>query len=133
MPYMTGAKNNCLSESNRLTCILICVKRTDSWGWLDSLNDTAIRTQDSKFELLRSEVKYATSRSRRLLSILNLYKWAGEGSSNILLWIQEWWWGGPVSCRIQTFDILFCIKKSSIQMVNFMFRIILAPVGTYLM
>ena len=36
----------------------------------EELNDTALRTQDSKFEPYRSEAEQATSRSRRLPTIL---------------------------------------------------------------
>ena len=46
-----------------------------SWGWWD---DTALQTHDSKFEPWWSEAKYATSRSLRLPTILNLYEWAGR-------------------------------------------------------
>ena len=40
--------------------------RRSSWGWWDDWDDTVLQTQDSKFEPWRSEVEYATSRSRRL-------------------------------------------------------------------
>ena len=59
------------------TCRLNWTRRT-SWGWRDEWDDTAIQTQDSKFEPCRSEAVYATSRSRRLPTILNLYEWAGK-------------------------------------------------------
>ena len=52
--------------------------RRTSWGWWDECDDTALQTQDSKFEPWRSEAEYAASRSQRLTTILNLYKWAGE-------------------------------------------------------
>ena len=42
-----------------------------SWGWWDEWDDTVLQTQDSNFEQCRSEVQYATSRSRRLPTILN--------------------------------------------------------------
>ena len=41
--------------------------RRTSWGWWD---DTVLQTQDSKFEPWRSEAEHATSRSRRLPTIL---------------------------------------------------------------
>ena len=41
-------------------------------------DDTALQTQDSKFEPWRSEAELATSRSRRLPTIFNLYGWAGK-------------------------------------------------------
>ena len=61
--------------------------RRTSRGWCDKRDDTALQTQDSKFEPCRSEAEHATSRSRRLPTILNIYEWAGE---NILfLWNME--------------------------------------------
>ena len=44
--------------------------RRTSWGWWDDWDDTVLQTQDSKFEPWRSEAEHATSRSRRLPSIL---------------------------------------------------------------
>ena len=41
-----------------------------TWGWWDDWDDTVLQTQDSKFEPCRSEVEHATSRSRRLPTIL---------------------------------------------------------------
>ena len=41
-----------------------------SWGWWDDWDDTVLQTQDSKFEPWRSEAEHATSRSRRLPTIL---------------------------------------------------------------
>ena len=49
-----------------------------SWGWWDEWDDTALQTQDSKFEAWRSEADNAISRSQRLPTILNLYEWAGK-------------------------------------------------------
>ena len=48
-----------------------------SRGWWDQWDDTALETQDSKFEHWRSEVEHATSRSRRFATILN-HEWAGK-------------------------------------------------------
>ena len=53
------------------------VRRT-SWGWWDECDDTALQTQDSKFEPWRSEIEYATSRSQILPTILNLNEWVGK-------------------------------------------------------
>ena len=39
-----------------------------SWGWWD---DAALQTQDAKYKSWRSEAEHATSRSRRLLTILS--------------------------------------------------------------
>ena len=44
--------------------------RRTSWGWWDDWDDTVLQTQDSKFESWRSEAEHATSRSRRLTTIL---------------------------------------------------------------
>ena len=44
--------------------------RRTSWGWWDDWDDTVFQTQDSKFEPWRSEAEHATSRSRRLPTIL---------------------------------------------------------------
>ena len=44
--------------------------RKTSWRWGDDPDDTVLQTQDSKFEPRRSEAQHATSRSRRLPTIL---------------------------------------------------------------
>ena len=46
--------------------------RITSWGWWDDWDDTVLQTQDSKFELWRSEAEHANSRLRRLSTILIL-------------------------------------------------------------
>ena len=48
--------------------------RRTSWGWWDDWDDTVLQTQDSKFEPWRSEAEHATSRSRRLPTILRKYR-----------------------------------------------------------
>ena len=59
----------------------LCTYRLDwarrtSWGWWDDWDDTVLQTQDSKFEPWRSEAENATSRSRRLPTILTFtYRW----------------------------------------------------------
>ena len=45
--------------------------RRTSWGWWVEWDDTVLQTQDSKFEPWRSEAEHATSRSRRLPTILS--------------------------------------------------------------
>ena len=45
--------------------------RRTSWGWWDEWDDTVLQTQDSKFEPWRSEAEHATSRSRRITTILS--------------------------------------------------------------
>ena len=52
-------------------------KRT-SWGWWDVWDDTVLQTQDSKFEPWRSEAEHATSRSRRLPTILTFTRGWGR-------------------------------------------------------
>ena len=49
--------------------------RRTSWGWWDDWDDTVLQTQDSKFEPWRSETEHATSRSRRLPTILTNPLW----------------------------------------------------------
>ena len=45
--------------------------RRTSWGWWDEWDDTVLQTQNSKFEPWRFEAEHATSRSRRLPTILS--------------------------------------------------------------
>ena len=45
--------------------------RRTSWGWWDEWDDTALQTQNSKFKPWNSEAEHATSRSRRLPTILS--------------------------------------------------------------
>ena len=49
--------------------------RRTSWGWWNDWDDTVLQTQDSKFEPWRSEAEHATSRSRRLPTILTTCIW----------------------------------------------------------
>ena len=54
------------------------VRRT-SCGWWDEWDDTVLQTQDSKFVPWWSEAEHATSRSRRLLTILSFTRgWGTE-------------------------------------------------------
>ena len=46
--------------------------RRTSWGWWDEWDGTALQTRDSKFKPWRSEAEHATSRSRRLPTILSV-------------------------------------------------------------
>ena len=59
--------------------------RRTSWGWWDDWDDTVLQTQDSKFEPWRSEAEYATSRSRRLPTILTFTRGWGR---NIFCFFQ---------------------------------------------
>ena len=52
--------------------------RRTSWGWWDDWDDTVLQTQDSKFEPWRSEAEHATSRSRRLPTILTFARGWGR-------------------------------------------------------
>ena len=52
--------------------------RRTSWGWWDVWDDTVLQTQDSKFEPWRSEAEHATSRSRRLPTILTFTRGWGR-------------------------------------------------------
>ena len=52
--------------------------RRTSWGWWDDWDDTVLQTQDSKFEPWRSEAVHATSRSRRLPTILTFTRGWGR-------------------------------------------------------
>ena len=52
--------------------------RRTSWGWWD---DTALQEQDSKFKPWRSEAEHATSRSRRLPTILSFTSGCGRNIS----------------------------------------------------
>ena len=52
--------------------------RRTSWGWWDDWDDTVLQTQDSKFKPWRSEAEHATSRSRRLPTILTFTRGWGR-------------------------------------------------------
>ena len=54
--------------------------RRTSWGWWDDWDDTVFQTQDSKFEPWRSEAEHATSRSRRLPTILTFTRGWGRNT-----------------------------------------------------
>ena len=59
--------------------------RRTSWVWWDDWDDTVLQTQDSKFEPWRSEAEHATSRSRRLPTILTFTRGWGR---NIFCFFQ---------------------------------------------
>ena len=59
--------------------------RRTSWGWWDDWDDTVLQTQDSNFEPWRSEAEHATSRSRRLPTILTF---TGGWGRNIFCFFQ---------------------------------------------
>ena len=56
--------------------------RRTSWGWWDDWDDTVLQTQDSKFGPWRYEAEHATSRSRRLPTILTFPR--GWGRNNFI-------------------------------------------------
>ena len=59
--------------------------RRTSWGWWDDWDDTVLQTLDSKFEPWQSEAEHATSRSRRLPTILTFTRGWGR---NIFCFFQ---------------------------------------------
>ena len=59
--------------------------RRTSWGLWDDWDDTVLQTQDSKFEPWRSEAEHATSRPRRLSTILTFTRGWGR---NIFCFFQ---------------------------------------------
>ena len=52
--------------------------RRTSWGWWDDWDDTVLQTQNLKFVPRRSEAEHATSRSRRLPTILTFTRGWGR-------------------------------------------------------
>ena len=74
------------------------VRRT-SWGWWDEWDYTTLQTGNAKFETWRSETEHATSRSRRLPRISNIYESAGKNLFSLKLEGQS---GGRT--REQTFQ-----------------------------
>ena len=52
--------------------------RRTSWGWWNDWDDTVLQTQNPKFEPWRSEAEHATSRSRRLPTILTFTRGWGR-------------------------------------------------------
>ena len=77
-------KNESSIRSPSCTYRLNWARRT-SWGRWDDWDDTVLQTQDSKFEPWRSEAKHATSRSRRLPTILTFTRGWGR---NLFCFIQ---------------------------------------------
>ena len=88
MPYLDHHKKMKWNESGfrppLCTYRLNWARRT-SWGWWDDWDDTVLQTQDSKFEPWRSEAEHATSRSRRLPTILTFTRGWGR---NIFCFFQ---------------------------------------------
>ena len=81
--YNAGQRGNEMNESGfrpPLCTYRLNWARRNSWGWWDDWDDTVLQTQDSKFEPWRSEAEHATSRSRRLPTILTFTR--GWGRNN---------------------------------------------------
>ena len=91
--------------------------RRTSWGWWDDWDDTVLQTQDSKFVPWRSEAEHATSRSRRLPTILTtIFKifqntpqgthnknvcvyWVERSPANARRWTRAGWcWASVADC-----------------------------------
>ena len=64
--------------------------RRTSWGWWDDWDDTVLQTQDSKIEPWRSEAEHATSRSRRLPTILTFTRGWGRNIFCFLQTAETW-------------------------------------------
>ena len=60
------------------TCYRLNCARTTSRGWWHEWDDTALQTQDLKFEPWRCEAEHPSSRPWRFPTILNHYEWAGK-------------------------------------------------------
>ena len=73
-----GKKRNESGFRPRLCTYRLNWARRTSWGWWDDWEDTVLQTQDSKFEPWRSESEHATSRSRRLPTILTFTRGWGR-------------------------------------------------------
>ena len=75
--------NSCVRSMSSYIILPLCTyrlnwaRRTSRGRW-DEWNYTALQTQNLKFEPWRAEAEHASSRSRRLPTILNLYEWAGK-------------------------------------------------------
>ena len=74
----TGRKWNKSGFRPPLCTYRINWARRTSWGWWDEWDDTVLQTQDSKSEPWRSEAEHATSRSRRLTTILSFTRGWGR-------------------------------------------------------
>ena len=104
--------------------------RRTSWGWWDDWDDTVLQTQDSKFEPWRSEAEHATSRSRRLPTILTFTR--GWGRNNFvsykpprpgteprtLAWkaaVLTTTLRPPPNCCQSSFNLWFCVAVPDLQ------------------
>ena len=96
--------------------------RRTSWGWWDDWDDTVLQTQDSKFEPWRSEAEHATSRSRRLPTILTFTRGWGRNIQYSLLFQKDTsHFGGKVKhepCAWYTFDFSVFITQPNHKPAN---------------
>ena len=76
--YCALLKKGCTKFRPPLCTYRLNWARRTSWGGWDEWNDTVLQTQDSKFEPWRSEAEHATSRSRRLSTILSFTRGWGR-------------------------------------------------------
>ena len=96
----------CSDEMNGVFRSHLCTYRLNrawriTWGWWDEWRD-ALQTQNT-----RSEAEHATSRTRRLRTILNPYEWAGEKLFFFETWMPEWG-SNPRSPTFQTGSFNHC-------------------------
>ena len=75
--YFAGKWNESGFRPPLCTYRLNWARRT-SWGWWDDWDDTVLQTKDSKFEPWRFNAEHATSRSRRLPTILTFTRGWGR-------------------------------------------------------
>ena len=62
--------------------------RITSWGWWDESDNTALQTQDSKFEYWQSEAWHTTCARPPSLHIIQMStsEWGGGGEGHLFLW-----------------------------------------------
>ena len=113
-------------------------KRT-SWGWWDEWDDNVLQTQDSKFEPWRSEAEHATSRSRRLPTILSftsglgriflfLSNRRGQESNPELLWQAPWPRGNVFDLKPPGLEFrILCLEGSVISFISPVFQAQFSP------
>ena len=70
---LNGVLSHICAHNYSLSSVMITF-----WGWSDEWVETALKSQDSKFELWRSEAKHATSRSREVSHSIESFYVSGE-------------------------------------------------------
>ena len=118
--------------------------RRTSWGWWDDWDDTVLQTQNSKFEPWRSEAEHATSRSRRLPTILTRCNTSlgGHSRRNIEPMLGKcivfagksvgWMVSRDVKIRIVTLTYLYSSCKLDETLINIYYYYILWPASHYI-